>query len=54
MTNFGPTKSLAESLDDARREEFHRAWVEFFETRYRSDGAFRQPREYLHVLGTRR
>ena len=54
VTNFGPTKSLAESLDDARREEFHRAWVEFFETRYRSDGAFRQPREYLHVLGTRR
>jgi SAM-dependent methyltransferase len=54
VTNFGPTKSLAESLDDERREELHRTWVEFFERRYRSDGSIRQPREYLLVLGTRR
>lgn len=54
VTNFGPTKVLAESLDDERREEFHRAWVDFIETRYRTNGSIEQPREYLLVLGTRR
>jgi ubiquinone/menaquinone biosynthesis C-methylase UbiE len=54
IENFGPVKTLAESLDDERREELHRAWVEFFETKYRSDGAIVYPREWLLVLGTRR
>jgi ubiquinone/menaquinone biosynthesis C-methylase UbiE len=54
VTNFGPVKTLAESMDDERREEFHRAWVDFFETNYRVDGAIEHPREYLLVLGTRK
>jgi SAM-dependent methyltransferase len=54
VENFGPVKTLAESLDDERREEFHRAWVEFFELNYRSNGSIEHPREYLLVLGTRR
>ena len=33
-TSYGPTKVLADSLGD-RREDLHRAWVEFFETEYR-------------------
>jgi len=53
-TSYGPTKSLAESLDDERREEFHQAWIEFMDSRYRVDGRLDQPREYLLVLGTRR
>jgi ubiquinone/menaquinone biosynthesis C-methylase UbiE len=53
-TSYGPTKSLAESLDDERREEFHRAWVDFMEPRYRVGDSIEQPREYLLVLGTRR
>jgi SAM-dependent methyltransferase len=53
VENFGPVKTLAESLDDERREEFHRTWVDFFETNYRSDGAIVYPREWLQVLGTR-
>src|SRR5918996_5977627 len=30
-TSYGPTKTLAESLDDSRRQEFHRTWGEFFD-----------------------
>ena len=52
-TSYGPTKTLADSLGD-RREEFHRAWVDFFEENYRSNGQISHPREYLLVLGTRR
>ena len=54
VENFGPVKTLAESLDDERREEFHRTYVEFFETNYRSDGRIEYPREYLLVSGTRK
>jgi SAM-dependent methyltransferase len=52
-TSYGPTRTLAESLDD-RRDDFHRDWVEFFETNYRSDGEIMHTREYLLVLGQRR
>jgi hypothetical protein len=53
-SSYGPTKTLADSLDPERREEFHRAWVEFFEANYRRDGGIDHDREYLLVLGTRR
>ena len=53
-TNYGPTKILADSLTDERREELHRDWVDFFETNHRSNGEIVHPREYLLVLGTRR
>jgi ubiquinone/menaquinone biosynthesis C-methylase UbiE len=53
-SSYGPTKTLAESLDDERRDELHRSWVEFFESRYRSGDEIVHPREYLLVLGTRR
>jgi SAM-dependent methyltransferase len=53
-TSFGPTKSIARSLDPERREEFHRTWVDFFETRYRAGGEIAHTRNYLLVLGTRR
>jgi SAM-dependent methyltransferase len=52
-TSYGPTKVLADSLGE-RREELHRAWVEFFETEYRVDGEIVHTREYLLVRGTRR
>ena len=52
-TSYGPTKTLAESLGD-RSEELHRAWVDFFENRYRQDGEIVHVREYLLVLGTRK
>jgi SAM-dependent methyltransferase len=52
-TSYGPTKVLADSLGD-RREDLHRAWVDFFETEYRGDGGIVHQREYLLVVGRRR
>jgi ubiquinone/menaquinone biosynthesis C-methylase UbiE len=53
-SSYGPTKTLAESLEDDRRDEFHQAWVDFFESNYRSNGEIDHDREWLFVLGTRR
>jgi ubiquinone/menaquinone biosynthesis C-methylase UbiE len=52
-TSYGPTKALVEALDDGRREEFHRSWVEFFEA-YRERDVVVHPRPYQLALGTRR
>jgi ubiquinone/menaquinone biosynthesis C-methylase UbiE len=54
VASFGPVKTLAASLDDDRREEFHRAWVDMFEQDYRVGDKIVNPREYLLVSGTRR
>jgi ubiquinone/menaquinone biosynthesis C-methylase UbiE len=53
-SSYGPTKTLADSLEDDRREEFHQTWVDFFESNYRSNGEIDHDREWLLVLGTRR
>jgi SAM-dependent methyltransferase len=50
---YGPTKALAESLDDERREALRRDWVAYFE-RFRNGAGVSQPRPYLLVLGRRR
>ena len=52
-TEFGPTKTLAESLDPERREEFHRAFVDVHE-RHRRDGRIDMERLYLLTRGVRR
>ena len=52
-SSFGPTKTAAEALDAARREEFHQAWVDFFEERREGDEVVHH-REWLLTLGTRR
>lgn len=52
-SSYGPTRTLAESLDDERREELHRSWVEFADS-LSSNGGIEHRREYLLVLGTRR
>jgi SAM-dependent methyltransferase len=48
-TSYGPTKTLAESLEPDRREELHRAWLDLF-----GDGPVYQHRAYILVEGTRR
>lgn len=53
-TSYGPTRTLAESLDDERREELHRSWVEFADTELARDGEIVHEREWILVLGTRR
>ena len=51
--DYGPTKTLADSLG-ARREEFHRTWVAFFEQNYRQGNEIEHDREWLLILGTKR
>lgn len=52
-TSYGPTKTLADSLDDERREELRRDFVELH-ARYDEGDGVRMPRRYLLTLGTRR
>jgi len=53
VVNYGPTKMLAESLDDDRREELHRNWVELFE-QDRDGEEIVQSRTFLLITGIRR
>ena len=48
-----PVVSLLHRLDDDASEEFHRAFVELFES-YREEDRVRAPRRYLMTLGRRR
>jgi len=52
-TDYGPTKTLADSLG-ARREEFHQTWVDFFEKDYRQGDEIVHDREWLLILGRKR
>jgi SAM-dependent methyltransferase len=52
-SSYGPTKTAAESLDDERREEFRKTWIDFFENLRDGDEVVHE-REYLLTLGTRR
>jgi SAM-dependent methyltransferase len=53
-SSYGPTRTLSESLDDERREELHRSWVDFADTELADDGEIEHKREWILVLGTRR
>jgi SAM-dependent methyltransferase len=53
VRDYGPTKVLAESLDDDKREELHRNFVELHE-QSRVNGGLRVSRTYLLTVGTRR
>lgn len=52
-TSYGPTKTLADSLDEDRREEFQRDFVALHAAHEDEEG-LRMPRAYLLTLGTRR
>jgi SAM-dependent methyltransferase len=52
-TEYGPTKTLADSLDEERREELHRNFVELHE-QSRTNGGIAFSRTYLLTLGTRK
>ncbi|MBC7171893.1 MAG: class I SAM-dependent methyltransferase [Polyangiaceae bacterium] len=53
VDHYGPTKSLAASLDDARREEFKRAMIAWHET-FPSALGFDQPRTYVITRAIRK
>jgi hypothetical protein len=52
-TGYGPTRALVDGLDEARRREFHRAFVDFHEG-FRTELGLSVPRQYLITIGTRR
>ncbi|HKP56508.1 MAG TPA: class I SAM-dependent methyltransferase [Polyangiales bacterium] len=51
--HYGPSKTLAANLDDARRAEFKRNLIAFHET-FKSPLGYDQPRNYLITRGVRR
>jgi SAM-dependent methyltransferase len=53
LNNYGPAKSLAASLDDARRDEFRRAMIAWHET-FTSELGYDQPRQYLITRAIRK
>jgi len=53
LNHYGPTKSLAASLDDARRSELRRDMIAWHET-FGSELGYDQPRKYLVARGVRR
>jgi hypothetical protein len=53
-SSYGPARTLNEHLDEERRVELDRSWVEFADTELAKDGGIEHPREWILVLGTRR
>jgi SAM-dependent methyltransferase len=53
VNHYGPSKSLAANLDDARREEFRRDMIAWHET-FKSELGYDQPRQYVVTYGVRR
>ena len=53
VSDYGPTKVLAESLDDEKREDLHREFVELHE-HSRTNGGVKASRTYLLTVGTRK
>jgi ubiquinone/menaquinone biosynthesis C-methylase UbiE len=49
-----PVIALVKQLNDEKREQFHRAFVELYESYRTKDGDVRAPRRYLLVLGRRK
>jgi SAM-dependent methyltransferase len=53
VDHYGPSKSLATNLDDARREEFRRDMIAWHET-FGSPLGYDQPRQYVVTSGIRK
>src|SRR6185295_6854453 len=53
VNHYGPAKTLASNLDDARREEFKRDLIAWHET-FASPLGYDQPRQYLITRGRRK
>jgi hypothetical protein len=49
-----PVIALIRQLDATRREQFHQAFVELYESYRTKDDGVRAPRRYLLVLGRRK
>jgi hypothetical protein len=53
LNHYGPSKALAASLDETRRDQFRRAMIEWHET-FSSPLGYEQPRTYLITRAIRK
>jgi len=53
IAGFGPTKTIAASLDSRRLDQFRRDFIDYHD-RYRGELGVAYPREYLVTVGVRR
>lgn len=53
VNHYGPTKTLAANLDDARRDEFRRDMIAWHET-FKSSLGYDQPRKYVITRAVRK
>ena len=53
VAGYGPTKALAASLDEQRREALRRDFVTFHD-KFAAPRGISMPRQYLLAVGTRR
>jgi hypothetical protein len=53
VTGYGPTKTLANGLDESRRSELKQAFVAFHDG-YQTELGISVPRQYLITLGKRK
>ncbi len=53
VNHYGPAKTLAGNLDDAKRAEFRRDMIAWHET-FKSPLGYDQPRQYVVTLGVRK
>jgi SAM-dependent methyltransferase len=53
VNHYGPSKTLAANLDDARREEFKHDMIAWHET-FKSPLGYDQPRQYVITRGVRK
>ena len=51
---YGPTRVLAASLDDTKREQLRRDFVAFHDERFKAPLGISMPRQYLLTVGVRR
>jgi hypothetical protein len=52
-TGYGPTKSLAASLDNQRLQQFKQDFIALHD-RFRTERGVTMPRDYLVAIGVRR
>jgi hypothetical protein len=53
VTGYGPTKTLANGLDESRRNKLKQAFIAFHDT-YQTELGISVPRQYLITLGNRK
>ncbi len=54
LASMGPLRLLLAASDDARRQEIHDSFIDFYRDYTLKDGSVSQPREYVVIIGHKR